>query len=78
MKFLRKLFELRPTYSEPEYSDNDIQVIAESAGRCVQVINESLQIAANSKNPDIKISRLGVAKENLDIVKDYVDRYPFF
>lgn len=77
MKLFRKLFGFQPKPSEPVYSDDDIQTIAGCAGRCVEVINESLKIAANSKNPDTKISRLDVAKQKLEEVKHYVDEYPF-
>jgi len=79
MNIFRKLFgaQPQPTHQELTYSDNDIQVIANSAGRYVEVINESLQIAVNSKNADTKLSRLSVAKQKLEELKDYVEEYPF-
>uniref|UniRef100_UPI0028121F29 hypothetical protein n=1 Tax=Marinobacter sediminicola TaxID=3072994 RepID=UPI0028121F29 len=45
------------------------QIAASSAQRLVEIVNESLQIANDSKNADTKISRLDLAKERLDELK---------
>ena len=54
-----------------------MQVIGDMALRYAEVINESLQIANTSKNPETKISRLGVAKAKLAEVKALAEEYPF-
>lgn len=53
------------------------QAMVDSAQRLVEVINESLQIASNSKNADTKISRLDVAKDRLADLKQLSQDYPF-
>ncbi|MFW0776257.1 MAG: hypothetical protein ACN2B6_00870 [Rickettsiales bacterium] len=53
------------------------QIAASSAQRLVEIVNESLQIANDSKNADTKISRLDLAKERLDELKDLVKENPW-
>lgn len=77
MGFFQKLFGSRRSQSTPEYSQRDVEVIGDSAHRYVEIINESLQLANTSKNPETKISRLNVAKDKLDELKVLVDQYPF-
>ena len=62
---------------KPSYSKRDIETISASAQRHVDVINESLQIANNSKNPDTKVSRLDVAKTRLHELEELTERYDF-
>lgn len=57
--------------------DNFHQVIIESAQRLVDVINESLKIANESKNADTKVSRLDVAKKRLVDLKSLSNEHPF-
>jgi len=59
------------------FSNKDKQVIIECAQRMVDIINESLKISNNSKNPSTKISRLRVASDNLHQLKQYANEYPF-
>ncbi|MBK6957343.1 MAG: hypothetical protein IPH22_02185 [Nitrosomonas sp.] len=59
------------------FSNKDKQVIIQCAQRMVDIINESLQISNNSKNPSTKISRLRVASDNLHQLKQYASEYPF-
>lgn len=77
MGLFQKLFGSRRVQPTPEYSQRDIEVIGDSAHRHVDVINESLQLANTSKNPETKISRLRVAKEKIEELKGLVDLYPF-
>lgn len=53
------------------------QIAASSAQRLVEIINESLQIANDSKNAETKISRLDLAKERLDELKGLVKENPW-
>ena len=53
------------------------QITASSAKRLAEIINESLQIANDSKNADTKISRLDLAKERLGELKDLVKENPW-
>lgn len=77
MRFLEKLFGTRKTPATPRFSQGDMQVIGDMALRYADVINESLQIASTSKNPETKISRLGVAKAKLEELKVFAEDYPF-
>lgn len=52
------------------------QIAASSAQRLVEIINESLQIANDSKNADTKVSRLDVAKMRLDDLKRLAKENP--
>jgi len=53
------------------------QVIIDSAQRLLDVINESLKIANESKNADTKVSRLDVAKQRLVDLKRLSKEHPF-
>ncbi len=74
MSFLRNLFKSKPSNV---YSNNDIDVIAASAQRLVEIINESLTIANDSNNPETKLSRLSVAKNKLEEIKILSAQYSF-
>lgn len=62
--------------SEPEL-DQFHQAISDSAHRLVDIINESLKIANESKNADTKVSRLDVAKKRLEELKQLSNEHPF-
>jgi tetratricopeptide (TPR) repeat protein len=64
------------TSSKREFNDLERTVI-DSAQRLVDVINESLKIANDSKNVDTKISRLDVAKQMLGRLKQLSTDHPF-
>lgn len=64
------------TSSEREFDDVG-RVVTYSAQRLVDVINESLKIANDSKNADTKISRLDVAKKMLGELKQLSRDHPF-
>jgi tetratricopeptide (TPR) repeat protein len=61
--------------SEPKL-DQFNQAIVDSAQRLVEIINEPLKIANESKNADTKISRLDVAKKRLNELKKLSKEYP--
>tara|TARA_R110000823_G_scaffold143655_1_gene273947 strand:+ start:2109 stop:2744 length:636 start_codon:yes stop_codon:yes gene_type:complete len=67
----------RPHSAQEPQLDVTQQIAASSAQRLVEIINESLQIANDSKNADTKISRLDLAKERLDELKDLVKENPW-
>lgn len=46
-----------------------MQVIVSQGQRLVEIINESIHLANDSKNVDTKVSRLGIAKDNLKALK---------
>ncbi|MFY0666315.1 MAG: tetratricopeptide repeat protein, partial [Natronospirillum sp.] len=62
--------------SEPKL-DQYHQEISDSAQRLVEIINESLKIANESKNADTKLSRLDVAKKRLKELKKLSNEHPF-
>jgi len=72
----RKTLRLAQESSEPQF-DEFQQAIIDSAQRLVDVINESLKIANESKNADTKVSRLEVAKKRLVELKRLSKEYPF-
>lgn len=61
------------TVSLTEYQ----QAVASSALRMVAVINESLQIANETKNADTKVSRVGVAERRLYELQQLAVAHPF-
>jgi tetratricopeptide (TPR) repeat protein len=65
------------TPSVPGYSDRDVEVIASSAHRMIEVITESMRIAQDTSNPDTKSSRVGVARDNLRRLQAMQADYPF-
>lgn len=75
-KSQRSVSRSAPITTEPEFNEHR-QVIIDSAQRFVDVINESLKIANESKNADTKISRLDVAKSRLVDLKCLTNEYPF-
>ena len=81
MGILKSLFgDKKPSINKTSvhsFSDSDIKVISASAMRIVEVINESLDIASKTANPETKKSRLDVARTKLDEVKAMVIQYPF-
>jgi arginine utilization protein RocB len=54
-----------------------MRVIGEIAQRLVDVINESLKIAADSANRETRASRLEVAKLKLREIKELASQYSF-
>lgn len=62
--------------SESEFDESQ-HASLELAQRLVEIINESLKIANKSKNADIKISRLDLAKIRLDDLKGLAKDNPF-
>lgn len=62
--------------TEPEFGEFHQAIIA-TAQRLVDIINESLKIANESKNADTKVSRLDVAKKQLGELKRLSKEHPF-
>lgn len=54
-----------------------VQVIASQGQRLVDIMNESIHLANDSKNVDTKVSRLGVAKDKLEELKKLVSENSF-
>ena len=78
MGFFSKLFGRKPQkVIEHEFSQRDIDIVAQSAFRIAEVLNESLKISKESNNIDTKTSRLDVAKQKLQEAKDISEKYPF-
>lgn len=83
--FLTRFFDSKKKSVEQNYraskniywTKSDIKLIAETAQRFVQIINESLQIANKTKNIETKRSRVNIARQKLNELKEYVKRYPF-
>lgn len=74
MNFFANLFRKKASRN---YSRSDIEVITASAQRLADIINESLKISNDSKNPETKFSRLNVAKDKLSEIKDLSTKYSF-
>ena len=53
---------------------DQVSVVSQQAGRLVQILNESLHIANDSKSIKTRISRLTLAKE-VERVDDWLDRW---
>lgn len=58
-------------------SSNSKKVVASSVNRLVQIVNESLKLANESKNYETRISRLKFAKERLEDLKAMERKYPY-
>jgi len=54
-----------------------VDIISQQAGRLVQILNESLQIANESKSAKTRLSRLALAKEKLSELQSLAQQYPF-
>ena len=55
----------------------DVELIAAIGQRMVEVINQSMQIANDSKNVETRRSRVGVARENIERLQELATSYPF-
>src|SRR4030043_717426 len=74
----KKIAEQSHAYNKSSYlTKSDVKLIAETAKRIVQIINESLQIANTTKNNETKISRVRIARQKLNELKEYAQKYPF-
>lgn len=71
MEFFSRFFGKTPKKEQNvKFSQSGIDVVAASAQRLAGVINESLKICKETNNIDTKSSRLWVAKEKLQEVKE--------
>lgn len=78
--FGRKMRTVNKSYSTGDsihLSKRDIQCIAETAKRMTDIINESLQIAKSTKNSETKASRVRVARQKLNELIDYSNKFTF-
>ena len=66
-----------PQEQKITYSERDIETIRTQAQCITDIINESLQIANESKNIETKLSRLNVATQKLNELKELARDYPF-
>jgi len=77
-KFLSRIFQGEKEARRVLNADaQNVQVTTEIAERLVEVINESLHLANDSKNVDTKVSRLNVAKDKLEELKKLVSENSF-
>ena len=60
-----------------KFSKQNIQTVALRAQRLADVINESMQIAKESRNASTKLSRLDFAKQKIGEIKELASDYPF-
>ncbi len=74
-KILNSFF--MPQEQKITYSERDIETIRTQAQCITDIINESLQIANESKNIETKLSRLNVATQKLNELKELARDYPF-
>lgn len=59
------------------YSTKDTETIAATAHRMVDVANQSLRIANDSKNEETRRSRLRIVRENVDRLKSLIAKHSF-
>jgi len=74
-KFLSRLFQ-SDRKSLSSY-DKNIEFTTASAERLLEIINESIHILNDSNNIDTRTSRLGIAKEKMEELKDLVSKNVF-
>jgi hypothetical protein len=78
--FGKKMRTVNKSYSTGDsihWSKRDMQYIAETAQRMNDIINESLQIAKSTKNSETKASRVRVARQKLNELIDYCNKFTF-
>jgi hypothetical protein len=77
MGFLKRLFGsfFGETKEVAQFTENDADVISQSAARMAEVVNESLKVARESKNLATRRSRLQVAKQSLSELIDLADTF---
>ena len=61
----------------PRFSDTDIKNVGAIARRMADVVNESIQIAYKSQDPETTRSRVGVARAKIEELKQLGLQYPF-
>ena len=74
-KFLSRIFQGdKEAEARRVLNSNDqyVEVTTACASRLIEVINESVHLANDSKNADTKVSRLDVAKDKLAELKKLV------
>jgi len=78
MGFFSNLFSGKnEKQKESDAHSEYVQVIASQGQRLVDIMNESIHLANDSKNVDTKASRLGVAKDKLAELKELVSEHSF-
>lgn len=74
----KKIDEQRHAYGNgSNLTNSDVNLIAGTAQRIVQIINESLQIANTTKNIETKKSRVRVARQKLVELEEYAQKDQF-
>jgi len=78
MGFLSRLFKGEKADRSILSSDAQyVEVTTACASRLIEIINESIHLANDSKNVDTKVSRLDVAKMKLEELKELVSQNSF-
>ena len=67
----------QPQQADTGYSQGDVDIISASAMRLIEIINESVELANNSSNPQTKIHRIELAAERMAEVKAMAAKYTF-
>ncbi len=57
-------------------SKNNRAIFEESTTGIMRIINESIELARTTKNPETKVSRIGVAKQKMNELKKLLEQYP--
>jgi hypothetical protein len=65
-----------PVNVTPAQPDETIQAALRQAEQFSKLINESLEIASTSDEPDTKLLEIDFAKQNLDLLKQHLATYP--
>lgn len=77
-RFLRALTaQTKSQQSSKTPSQDIVDAVAESGESITNVINQSIEIAESTSNLDTKVSRVRVARERLEELKQLSEDYPF-
>lgn len=60
-----------------EPSEDEKAIVGQIATRLSVIINESIELAKNSNEPSTKITRIELAIEKLQELKDMTEKYPY-
>lgn len=75
--WLRRLSSKSSQPERPAYTEQDVQMLGAMAQRMADAINESMQIANQSKNVETRRSRIRVARDRLADLQKMASEHPF-
>jgi len=75
----RKPRRPRPPHRAPDQGHTlaEMEMVGDQASNLARIVDESIRIARESRNPDTVASRISIARQRLDDLKQMVRDYPF-